>query len=143
MARIKLTKNLYLDEYIDEGTYNHLKNKPHILLGLIDDRLIKADQMLRDYFGSVIINNWWSGGPRQWSGLRFSNSKYYSATSQHSYGRASDKIFNDADAKEVREYIKKNYEKLGITCIEDKVSWVHSDVRQLLYNTNKLLIVNP
>ena len=38
--------------------------------------------------------------------------------------------------------IKENYQILGITCIEDNVSWVHSDVRQL-YNTKTLLIVYP
>ena len=146
MKTIRLTKNLWLHEYIQEGLYKqYAENKPHYLMGLIDQRLPILDQFMRDRFGMVTINNWSSGGDRQWSGLRTPESPYYSKFSQHSYGRASDKLFRDATAEEVREDIKKNYEKLyqplGLTCIEDNVSWVHSDVR---YHTfGGLLIVKP
>ncbi|HSH50934.1 MAG TPA: hypothetical protein VK982_04340, partial [Bacteroidales bacterium] len=76
-----------------------------------------------------------------WSGIRTSDSSYYSQTSQHTWGRASDKIFKDATAQEVREYIKGMYEELSITCIEENVSWVHSDVRWT--RSTDLLIVYP
>ena len=140
MNRIKLSDNLYLDEYIPKGLYQQYESKPHILIGLIDKRLIDADQKLRNVFGSVIINNWWNGGDRNWSGIRTSDSSFYSLTSQHTYGRASDKLFN-SPAEEVREYIKQNWISLGITCIEENVSWVHSDVRW--WQGNNLLIVYP
>lgn len=141
MNRIKLTRNLFLDEYIPEAMYRKLEKKPHILVGLLDRRLVMADQMLRNQFGPVTINNWWHGGDRNWSGIRTPDSPYYSPTSQHSWARASDKIFTDATAEEVREYIRGMYEELGITCIEDNVSWVHSDVRWT--RSNELLIVQP
>lgn len=136
--RIILTKNLFLDEYIPKEMY--LKYNSVILIGLIDNRLVKADQMLRDVFGSVTINNWWNGGDRQWSGLRLPASPDYSPTSQHSFLRASDKLFN-VPAEQVREYIKLNYKTLGITCIEVGVSWIHSDHRWV--KDNNLLIVTP
>jgi hypothetical protein len=139
MNRISLTKNLFLDEYIPKSVYKKYINKPWILIGLIDNRLIKADQLLRDYFGEVTINNWFDGGIRNWSGLRTSDSPEFAPESQHTFGRASDKIFKNATAEEVREYIKNSYKTLGITCIEDKVTWVHSDVRNT--TENKLLIV--
>lgn len=100
-----------------------------------------ADQKLRDHFGSVTINNWWNGGNRNWSGIRTVDSSYFSQTAQHAFGRASDKLFTNATAEEVRKYIKQYWRKLGITCIEDKVGWVHSDVRW--WNGNNLLIVQP
>ena len=140
MARIKLTKNFYLDEYIPKKLYNSFAHKPHILIGLIDNRLIKADQLLRNHFGAITINNWYNGGNRNWSGLRIPVSSYFSQTSQHTFGRASDKIFKYATAIEVRAYIKKNWKTLGITCIEKNVSWVHSDIRYIK-NQRTLLIV--
>ena len=140
MNRIRLTDNLFLDEYISKDLYLKFEHRPQILVGLLDRRLIQADQMLRNVFGAVTINNWWHGGDRQWSGLRLPESPDYSLTSQHSSGRASDKIFT-APAQEVREYIKMNWIDLGITCIEDKVSWLHSDVRFNI--SNQLLIVTP
>lgn len=142
MTRFKLDKNLYLDEYIPKELYTNYQDRLHILIGLIDSRLIKADQMLRDVFGSVTINNWYSGGERNWSGLRLSGSPYFSATSQHSFGRASDKIFANASAQEVRTYIKEHWRELGITCIEDDVTWVHSDVRHY-FDQKDLLVVKP
>ena len=140
MKRIQLTTNLFLDEYIPKDLYLKFQNKPHILISLLDDRLIKSDQMLRDKFGPMTINNWWSGGDRNWSGLRTPDSPYYSMTSQHSYGRASDKLFK-VSAQEVREYIKQNWKQIGITRIEDNVSWVHSDVG--FTQLDSLLIFTP
>ena len=139
MQRVQLTKNFYLDEYIPKDLYLKYKNKPHILIGLIDKRLVEADQLLREHFGPININTWFSGGNRNWSGIRTTESSYYSQTSQHSFGRASDKIFSKVTAEEVRNYIKKHWQKLGITCIEANVNWVHSDVRY--YKNQKSLLV--
>lgn len=139
MNRIKLTKNLFLDEYVPEQLYRKFEQKPHILIGLLSQELVNADQKLRDKFGAVTINNWWFGGKRIWSGIRTPDSPDYSLTSQHSFGNASDKIFKDVTPEEVREYIENNWQSLGITCIEKNVSWVHSDIRWWPYN--ELLIV--
>lgn len=141
MDRIRLTSNLFLDEYIPRELYLKYQSRPQILVGLLDKRLIMADQKLRDKFGSVTINNWWNDGPRQWSGIRTPESPEYSPTSQHTFGRASDKLFSHAPAELVRAYIRENWLTLGITCIEDEVSWVHSDVR--FWEGNSLLIVKP
>jgi tRNA(His) 5'-end guanylyltransferase len=141
MKRISLTANLFLDEYIPKDMYLKYEKRPHILIGLIDRRLVMGDQQLRDYFGSVTINNWWNDGSRQWSGIRTPESPDYSPTSQHTFGRASDKLFTHAAAETVRQYIREHYLNLLITCVEDGVSWVHSDVR---YNqSSELLIVKP
>jgi hypothetical protein len=131
MNRIQLSKNFFLDEYIPKELYLKFELKPAILIGLIDSRLVKSDQMLRNQFGYITINNWWSGGVRNYSGLRLPASPDYSPTSQHTFGRASDKLC-EVPAEVVRQYIIANYLKLGITCIESNVIWVHSDCRQTL-----------
>lgn len=142
MERIKLSKNFYLDEYIPKSLYKEFEHKTHILIGLLDRRLISADQKLRNVFGPVTINNWATGGERNWSGIRTAESPFYSRTSQHSWGRASDKIFSNASPQEVREYIMENWKKLGISCIEENVSWVHSDVGYIM-DQQELLLVYP
>ncbi len=141
MNRIQLTANLFLDEYIPKDLYLKYVGREHILIGLLDKRLITADQSLRNHFGAVTINNWWDQGNRNWSGLRTPDTSYYSPTSQHSFDRASDKLFKDATPDEVRIYIKQYWKELGITCIEDNVTWTHSDVRY--WRGTNLLIVNP
>lgn len=147
MKTYQLTKNLWLHEYIPEDLYKkYADKKPHYLIGMIDPRLIILDQFMRDRFGSVVINNWYTDGDREWSGVRHKDSPYYSFFSQHSFGRASDKLFSKVSAEEVRIDIKRNYHELykplGLTCIEGGVSWVHSDVRSLI-TPGELLIVYP
>ncbi|MEI8356189.1 MAG: hypothetical protein WCG31_08900, partial [Deltaproteobacteria bacterium] len=70
--------------------------------------------------------------------LRSPECPEFTLLSQHTFGRASDKIFKNVTAEEVRLYIIKNYIQLGITCIEKDVSWVHSDVR---WNLTKDLVI--
>jgi len=143
MKTYKLTKNLWLHEYIPEQLYKqYCEFKPHYLFGLIDRRILTIDQFMRYRYGPVFINTWKDENDiadindRNWSGIRTPDSSYYSFTSQHSFGRASDKIFLNMTANEVREDIIKNYDllykPLGLTAIEDGVNWIHSDVRLLM-----------
>lgn len=154
--RVRLTNNFWLDEYIPRELYLRLEAKPDILIGLIDNRLVRADQLLRDKFGATTINNWWGLNDEQFeieinkpvgerwvrneSGLRLFGTETGASLSQHLYGRGSDKIYK-YPAEEVRDYIKIHYKTLGITCIEANVSWVHSDTRWVM--RNELLIVYP
>jgi len=137
MKRKQLTKNLWLDEYIPKETYEKYQHKLHWLERQLDERMIIADQMLRNKFGAVTINNWMSGGVRNESGLRTPSCNYYSLMSGHTIGKASDKLFKNATTEEVLEDIKKNYRIYGITEIETGVSWVHSGVRD--YKGNELI----
>jgi len=126
---MKVSNNFNIEEFVDKDTYNKFKWDS---IWFIDHRLIKIAQTLRNQFGSITINNWSSGGNRNWSGLRTKKSSYYTPYSQHSFGRAMDMIFNDFTADEIREEIKNNEEYwfgLGIRAIEKNVNWVHIDVR--------------
>jgi len=99
---------------------------------LLDERLLWTVDQLRERFGRATINNWKFGGPRNYSGLRQPGDPFYNRFSQHSFGRAADIIFHDADAKEVRNDIMDNptldaYKY--IKGLELKVGWVHVDLR--------------
>jgi hypothetical protein len=127
MERIKISENFYLDEYIPKELY-YSTNNPSDLIKLISPYLIKSDQLLRDHFGPVTINNWWNKGPRHLSGFRTYDCTIGATLSDHKRGMASDKIFKNASSEEVRKYIKENWEALGITKIELGTNWVHSSV---------------
>lgn len=137
--RVQLSRNLFLDEYIPKHLFDSYNVA--VLVGMLDKRLIESDQKLRNYFGYVTINNWRNKGGRTASGIRTLNMPYYSPTSQHSFGRASDKVFKDVHAAEVRSYIRKHWKELGISAIENNVNWVHTDVRWRL--DGKLFEFNP
>lgn len=107
----------------------------------IDERLLRLADRLRDLFNcSLTINNYKWGGDRQWSGLRTSNSPYYSPTSQHTFGRALDIIVKDYTADQARTMVKQwssegKFTDIGVDSItmEEGVGWLHIDIR----NNNK------
>ena len=99
---------------------------------LLDERLLISLDLLRNRFGPMTVNNYYWGKDREWSGLRTSDSPYYSRYSQHSFGRAADCLFANKTAEEVRKEIINNpnnadFELIG--SLELGVSWLHFDVR--------------
>jgi|TARA_B110000902_G_scaffold158551_1_gene181727 hypothetical protein len=121
-------KYFIAQELVPESVY---KDRGDKAMQLIDPRLLRAYDKLRGVFGSCTINNWHKGGNFSQSGLRTPDSKYYSPYSQHSFGRAGDGKFTDAEPEEVRLYILANPDKFeDITFLElDTPTWVHVDVR--------------
>lgn len=99
---------------------------------LLDERLLITLDRLRSRYGQMTINNYYWGKDREWSGLRTSDSPYYSAFSQHSFGRAADCLFTGKSAEEIRHDILANPEEDDfklIGSLELGVSWLHFDVR--------------
>jgi len=97
---------------------------------LLDTGMLKVLDRLRKRFGKMTINNWKWGGDRNWSGLRTSDSPYFSKYSQHSFGRAFDCLFHDVTVDEVREYILTHPEEFPeIGGVELGTSWLHIDGR--------------
>ncbi|MFH2047000.1 MAG: hypothetical protein ABIK92_17870 [Pseudomonadota bacterium] len=99
---------------------------------LLDDRLLITLDKLRDRYGSITVNNYYWGKEREWSGLRTSDSPYYSPYSQHSFGRAADCLFADNSAEAIRQDILANPSDPAfalIGSIELGVSWLHFDIR--------------
>lgn len=125
-------KHFKLHEYLPPDLYKFLADRNMLSAGwsLLDDRLLRTDDQLREKFGKIKINDWHWGGIRLWSGLRTPDSPYYSLTSQHTFGRGSDKLFLEADVNTVRQYVLDNPEEFPhLNSLEMGTDWLHSDTR--------------
>jgi len=102
---------------------------------LMDDRVLRLQDAIREEFGPATVNDYHWGGSREWSGLRTPDSPWYSKLSQHSFGRSVDSIRKVITAEEIRDHIKTNPKRwldaAGVESItlEDGTSWLHTDVR--------------
>jgi hypothetical protein len=129
---------------------------------LVDNRITWTADALRDYFGTMYMNNWFWGGDKEGRGYRDPRelidynyrplerdslkTKYSSFSSQHCLGRALDATFKGVSAKEIRDDIRKNKRAERykfIACVETKVSWLHVDVRNWDRSQSGILFVNP
>lgn len=109
---------------------------------LLDERLLITLDRLRKRYGPMTVNNWHWGKDREWSGLRTPDSPYYSAYSQHSFGRAADCLFKNTTAEAVRQDILNHPEDEDfalIGSVELDVGWLHFDVR----NCDRVMAYHP
>lgn len=127
-------------ELVDEATYSKYGEFSRTF---IDERLLALINVIRARHGRMMVNNWHSGGSRNWQGLR--TQEYYdgkTSYSQHVFGRAVDMHPLDTTVEEVRKDLIDNWEEVleaaccnskGINLrgyvLEDDVSWIHVDVR--------------
>lgn len=119
-------KHFVIQELVDSETYAQRGEKAWELL---DDRILRYIDSVRDVFGPLTINNWHVGGDREWSGLRTVRSPYYSPYSQHSFGRALDAISFSVSAEEMRDWVLENKQLLPMGGVELGVNWLHVDLR--------------
>ena len=145
MDRIKLSKNFYLDEFIDPTTY---KTYGANSIWFIDQRIITIAQLLRDISGRpVTINNYIHGGTYKESGYRRPATNTGAYQSQHKFGRAIDPKVKGLVVPEVHNLIHAYWDRFkeaGLTTMEDlklTPSWTHLDCRQT--KSDELLIVKP
>lgn len=151
MKRVQLHTNLFLDEYIPKKLYQRPYIKGDrwykkedaffaVLIRKLNKNLIQADQLLRNRFGAITINNWIDDGPFENRGLRVCGTDVGAELSDHFQGNASDKTFANATAEEVRKDIERKWQFYGITIIESDTGWLHSSVAWV-FNQRELLIV--
>ena len=147
--RFKITDNFYLDEFIDETTYNRFKDKSQ---RYIRKENIRAVQYLRSMTGlPITINNWYKGGGYGESGLRDINTQTGARYSAHKFGAATDLKISDLTSFEMFDIVKKYEEELielGITRVEHPEytkgkhrDWLHLD--SLYTGEDKLKIIKP
>lgn len=106
---------------------------------------------------AIVVNNWHTGGTKQWSGLRTPDYKEGATLSQHRFKDAFDceifLVFSDGSRVEVdyihiHQIIKANealFLAQGISAIEDvaiAATWLHTDLRWIPGQT-KLFFVKP
>jgi len=123
-------KHFEIHELVPKQIYLKRKEKAWELM---DVRILKTIDMLRNRYGRMKINDYYWNGVREWSGLRTVDSPYYSKTSQHTFGRAVDIIFLDSTTDLVRNDILDLYNKdkifRFINAMELGTNWLHIDVR--------------
>ena len=118
---------------------------------LMDDRILRGADWLREKFGPCVINGKFGGKGFTESGLRDPFTTTGAKFSQHKFGRALDLKFLKVSVKEVYEYIVRNPTEArenGITCVEDisfTPTWLHIDARALpeSFPDNGILVVKP
>jgi hypothetical protein len=117
---------------------------------LMDDRILRGADWLREKFGPCVINGKFGGKGFTESGLRDPFTTTGAKFSQHKFGRALDLKFLKVTCTEVYDYIIRNPTEAranGITTVEDirdtKGQWVHVDCRLLpeTFPINGILVV--
>lgn len=143
---MKVSQNFILQEFIPPDIYAERGDKS---IELLDNRIISLAQFFRDYFGSITINNWDSGGQYKESGLRSPLTTTGSKWSQHKFGRGADLKFTGTTPQkayaEVLKHQKLFYEK-GLRVMEDiafTATWLHIDCRTINSAEQKIVIVKP
>lgn len=119
-----LTKYFKAEELLPKGVTD---------TSLLDPKLLQLIDEIRELLGvPCTINNYASGGTRQWCGLRTPACTIGAPKSQHRLGKAADIHPIGMTAEQARAKIKKavaegKLKNLG--GVEDGVSWLHVDVR--------------
>ncbi len=127
-------KYFVLQEFINPNDFAEHKEKS---IELIDERLVKIADFIREKTGKpVTINNWHTGGTYKESGLREANTTTGAKKSAHKIGKAIDVKVVGMLGKDWYEFVKKYAKELyqlGARRIEDKslaTTWLHIDTKE-------------
>jgi hypothetical protein len=134
-------------ELVDQRTYDLYGETAWMFFPDESKRMIDG---IRDYFSMlagkdvpVTINNWHFNGTHQWRGLRTIEFTGGAVRSFHRLAAAFDMDIEGVPAHEARREILANqdHEYLQyITCMEDRVSWLHVDRRNI---PDRIKIIRP
>ena len=105
---------------------------------LMDVRILKTYDQLRNRFGKIVMNDYHWGGRNHYRGWRPFDCPIGAELSQHKWGRGGDGIFMETPIRKVRSAVLKGEFKY-VTAVERDVPWLHIDCRNEC-NTNVLLI---
>ena len=136
-----IPKHFKIYELVDRDTFNQYGI---MALRFFNPLALQMIEGIREYFGAPVkINDWFWGGKFHWRGLRTKWCEVGSDYSMHRFAGAFDFDIKGLSAHEARKRIldDKDHPLLkNINCLEDKVTWVHADVRNV---DNRILVVNP
>ena len=121
--------NFVIQELVPPEIYQAMGNNSLLVM---DDRILRIADFVRDYFDvPVTINNWHGGGQFSQRGFRTQQQAGGADHSPHFYGRAADFDVKGMTADEVRKAIMEdsNHGDFSlITGMELNISWIHLDV---------------
>lgn len=135
-------KHFILQELVPPDIY---KQYGRHSLRLLDKNMLLMIDGIREFFGKPItINNWSWEGKFTLRGFRPPDCKVGAWLSQHKFGRAGDMDIEGYTAEEARQAIIANQKSPllnWIRVIEDKVSWLHVDTRNI--KSNEIVLIQP
>lgn len=121
-------KHFSIKEWVPPDLYTEMGDSAIVLL---DDRILRTADAVRDHFGvPVTINDWMRGGSFKQRGLRTEMVPGGAKHGPHFYGRAFDCDVQGLTADQVRKEIlaNANADVFGlITGMEIGITWVHLD----------------
>ena len=148
MPEYPLHNSPYFDvrELVDANTFKALSVNA---AWLIDPKIVRVLDLLREKLGApVVVNNWHTGGPFKSSGFRSMSDKTGAIFSQHRRGCAADVKVSGKTPNEILFVINANFQEFkaaGLTTIEDvkfTPTWLHLDCRPVQIE-NQFRIVRP
>jgi hypothetical protein len=135
-------KHFALVELVDEAIFR--ERGDHAWELLRPDALQTLDR-LRDVFGPITINDWFTGGSFRESGLRLPATGTGAKWSMHKYGGAFDCKFKDTTPAAASAYILSKPEEFPLLMtlenVEKTVTWLHFDVRN--HSREGIWVVEP
>lgn len=165
----KISQNFDIREWVPKRIYDKFGASS---TWFINPKAVKVAEFYKSFFTTyfkkklgndkvkevlIVVNNWHTGGPRQYSHVRLKESSDFKEFSQHTLMNGFDCeiiiVFMDGtkkevDYKEIHEVIQANEAEFmanGVTCVEDvsiASGWLHTDFRWIP-NQTKILIVKP
>jgi hypothetical protein len=135
-------KHFRIEELVPPEIMTVLKDESLLVM---DYRILKTIDIIREYLNKpVIINTWHVGnGNRLYCGFRPHHTTVGAQYSQHKFGRAVDcLIVGVKEYDSIRREILNHQNHFSyITCIEDKVNWLHIDCRAT--DMQGIVLINP
>ncbi len=126
------TYDMMVSEEARQRAYEMIDERLLIIIDIIRGEIIKAP---------LICNTWYQDGNRKYSGLRTENCKVGVRESQHKLGKAVDLICSKYTAYQMRQMILDNQHLLPYPIrMEDNVSWLHIDVKDMDYKGQKIYL---
>jgi hypothetical protein len=166
---MQVSKNFDIREFIPKHIWDHFGQAS---TWFVNEKAVKCAEFYKSFFTTyfknkygndkvkavlIVINNWHTGGQKQWSGLRTPEFTEGGKLSQHRFMNAFDSeiqiVFTDgtkkeAEYKEIHEVIHKNEAEFmanGVSRIESlsgAPGWLHTDFAWCP-NATSILVVNP
>lgn len=124
----KATKHFNTEELVSKQVFDVIGDDA---IKLFDPKALETLETIRELVNvPLTCNNWANGGSRDDCGYRDKKCTIGASKSTHKEGKAFDLISTKMSAQKMRDIIIKNQDKLPYNIrIEDKVSWLHFDVR--------------
>lgn len=121
-----------------------MQKEKHLQQGwaLFDVKLLETIDVIRDIIGyPLVCNTWYQDGSRRYSGYRTIGCTTGAAKSQHKLGKAVDLICPKMSAEDMRQKIIANQDRLPYPIrIEDGVTWLHIDTKDMDYKGKKIYL---